>query len=143
MSLSMRFDQQPRAWIVAEMALVLAVIGTLDFVTGYQFRLLPFYAVPIFVIAWFFGKKFGIATAFSVPQRPHWRDGRWLSISSARKSRTTSGRPSKGPNRFWRDGRCPSISSRTEIKDDQRSSLHGLKQNPLPSRIETKQAHSA
>jgi signal transduction histidine kinase len=63
MSFSKRFAQQPRGWIVAEMAVALAVIGLLDFVTGYKFRLLPFYAGPIFVVAWFFGKRFGIATA--------------------------------------------------------------------------------
>lgn len=63
MNLSKRFAQQPRPWIIAEMAAAVAIIGVLDFVTGYQFRLLPFYAGPIFVIAWFFGRKFGIATA--------------------------------------------------------------------------------
>jgi signal transduction histidine kinase len=65
MNLSKRFAQQPRAWIVAEMALAVAVIGVLDFTTGYQFRLLPFYAGPIFVVGWFFGKRFGIATALA------------------------------------------------------------------------------
>lgn len=66
MNLSKRFAQQPRAWIVAEMALAVCVIGVLDFTTGYQFRLLPFYAGPIFVAGWFFGKRFGIATALVV-----------------------------------------------------------------------------
>src|SRR2546423_12821939 len=63
MSLSSMFARQPRSWIVAEMAFAVLVIGVLDFVTGYKFRLLPFYAGPIFVIAWFFGRKPGIATA--------------------------------------------------------------------------------
>ena len=57
------FSQQPRGWILAEMAAFLLVIGLLDFVTSYQFRLLPFYAGPIFAVAWFFGRKPGLAAA--------------------------------------------------------------------------------
>jgi signal transduction histidine kinase len=63
MNLAKRFAQQSRAWIVGEMAVAVVVIGVLDFVTSYKFRLLPFYAGPIFVVAWFFGKKLGMATA--------------------------------------------------------------------------------
>lgn len=63
MNLSKRFGQQPRSWIIAEMAVAVVVIGVLDFITSYKFRLLPFYAGPIFVVAWFFGKRLGIATA--------------------------------------------------------------------------------
>jgi hypothetical protein len=57
------FARQPRPWILAEMAATLIVIGLLDFITSYQVRLLPFYGVPIFVVAWFFGRKPGLATA--------------------------------------------------------------------------------
>jgi signal transduction histidine kinase len=60
MSLSKAFAQQPRAWILVEMLAFLLVIGVLDFITSYQFRLLPFYAGPIFVVAWFCGKRSGI-----------------------------------------------------------------------------------
>lgn len=63
MSLSKAFAQQPRAWILAEMVASLLVIGVLDFITSYEFRLLPFYAGPIFVLAWFVGKRWGIAAA--------------------------------------------------------------------------------
>jgi signal transduction histidine kinase len=63
MNLSKRFGEQPRSWIIAEMAVAVVVIGSLDFITSYKFRLLPFYAGPIFVMAWFFGKGPGIATA--------------------------------------------------------------------------------
>jgi hypothetical protein len=57
------FARQPRAWIIAEMMVSLVVIAVFDFLTGYDIRLLPLYAVPIFVLAWFCGKRFGIAAA--------------------------------------------------------------------------------
>jgi len=63
MSLSKSFAQQPRGWIVAEMVGLLLVIGLLDFVISYKIRLLPFYAGPIFVVAWFQGKRSGILIA--------------------------------------------------------------------------------
>ena len=64
MGFSKRFAGQARAWIIAEVAASLIVIGVLDFITGYQIRLLPFYAGPIFIMAWFCGKKWGFAAAF-------------------------------------------------------------------------------
>jgi signal transduction histidine kinase len=63
MGLFRRFAQQPCAWIFAEMMVCLMVIGILDFITSYKIRLLPFYAGPIFTVAWFCGKRRGIPTA--------------------------------------------------------------------------------
>ena len=63
MRLAKKFAQQPCGWIVVEMVGLLLVIGVLDVITGYKFRLLPFYAGPIFVLAWFCGKKWAIAGA--------------------------------------------------------------------------------
>jgi signal transduction histidine kinase len=63
MSFSKTFARQSRAWIVAEMIALFLVIAMLDFISGYQLRLLPFYAVPIFVLAWFCEKKWGITVA--------------------------------------------------------------------------------
>ena len=40
MNLAKAFAQQPRSWILTEMALALLVIGAVDFLTPYQFRLL-------------------------------------------------------------------------------------------------------
>ena len=57
------FSRQPRSWILAEMMAVLLIIGVLDFITSYEFRLLPFYAGPIFAVAWFVGKKPGLIAA--------------------------------------------------------------------------------
>jgi signal transduction histidine kinase len=67
MSLSTGFGQQPRGWIIVEMALGLLVIGVCDYLTSYQIRLLPFYGGPIFVVAWFCGARYGtLAALFSV-----------------------------------------------------------------------------
>jgi signal transduction histidine kinase len=63
MKLGNVFARQPRGWILAEMVIALLVIGLLDFTTSYQFRLLPIYAGPIFVAGWFFGGRYGTATA--------------------------------------------------------------------------------
>jgi len=61
MGISKSFAQQRRAWIIIEIVAALILIAVLDSITSYQIRLLPFYAVPVFVLAWFCGKKWGIA----------------------------------------------------------------------------------
>jgi signal transduction histidine kinase len=63
MGFSKSFARQPRAWIVAEVLALLVVIAVLDLLTSYRIRLLPFYAVPVFVLSWFCGRKWGIAAA--------------------------------------------------------------------------------
>src|SRR4029450_9479754 len=65
MSCTENFGRQPRALIVAEMAAALLVIAAFDFVTDYKILLALLYAVPIFRLAWFCGKKWGIAAAAS------------------------------------------------------------------------------
>ena len=65
MSFSKSFARQPRALIAGEMVAALLVIAAFDFVTGYKIRLLSVYAGPIFVLAWFCGKKWGIDAASS------------------------------------------------------------------------------
>src|SRR5437868_123602 len=62
MRLFRAFARQPRPWILAEMIAALIVIGILDSVTGYEVRLLPFYAGPIFVVAWYCDRKSAVAT---------------------------------------------------------------------------------
>ena len=61
MNFSKSFARQPRALMIAEIVAFLLVIAVLDSITSYQIRLLPFYAVPVFVLAWFCGKTWGIA----------------------------------------------------------------------------------
>ena len=65
MNLAKAFARQSPRWIAVEMAALLLVIGELDLITSYQFRLLPFYAVPIFAVAWFCGKSPGLLTALA------------------------------------------------------------------------------
>jgi len=63
MKLTKAFAQQSRTWILVEVAAALLIIGFLDFVTSYEFRLLPLYAGPIFVAGWYFGRGIGIGNA--------------------------------------------------------------------------------
>lgn len=77
MSFKKSFTRQPRTLIVGEMAAALLVIATFDFVTDYKIRLASVYAVPIFVLAWFCGKKWGIAGASSASLI--WWSVNWLS----------------------------------------------------------------
>src|SRR5215831_16475311 len=65
MNFTKNFARQPRALIVAEMVAALLVIAAVDFVTDNNIRLGLLYAVPIFGLAWFCGKKWGIAAASS------------------------------------------------------------------------------
>ena len=65
MNLAKAFARQSPRWIAVEMAALLLLIGELDLITSYQFRLLPFYAVPIFAVAWFCGKRPGLLTALA------------------------------------------------------------------------------
>jgi len=63
--LSKVFARQSRGAILAEMMGALLLIGAIDFLSGYQVRLFPLYAGPIFVVAWFFDKKFWIPMAIT------------------------------------------------------------------------------
>lgn len=63
MRFSKAFAQQPRMWIFLEMVACALVIGVLDYMSGVEIRLLPFYAAPIFVAAWFVGRPAGFAIA--------------------------------------------------------------------------------
>ena len=65
MSFTEKFARQPRALIAGQMAAGLLVIAVFDFITDFKIRLASFYSVPIFVLAWFCGKKWGIAAAAS------------------------------------------------------------------------------
>jgi len=61
MRLTQAFAKQSRVLIFVEMLAALVTIGLFDVVSGYQIRLLPFYAGPVFVVAWFCDKKSAIA----------------------------------------------------------------------------------
>ena len=55
-----RFAQQSRHVILAEMAVAILLVGIIDTASGFQVRLLPFYAGPVFAAAWFGGRKEGV-----------------------------------------------------------------------------------
>jgi signal transduction histidine kinase len=63
MRFSKAFAQQSRIWIFSETVACVAIIGLLDYVSGVEIRLLPFYAGPIFIAAWFAGRRAGLAVA--------------------------------------------------------------------------------
>ncbi len=55
-----RFAQQSRGAILAEMVGLILAIGIFDALTGFEIRLLPFYAGPVFAAAWFCGRRQGL-----------------------------------------------------------------------------------
>jgi len=61
--LSKSFARQPRSVILIEMIAALIFIAVVDYLSGSSIRLLPFYAVPIFVVAWFIDKKTAVTFA--------------------------------------------------------------------------------
>src|SRR5262245_57608248 len=63
MRFSKAFAQQSRVWIFLEMLACVLIIGALDYLSGVEIRLLPFYAGPIFVAAWLAGRPAGLAIA--------------------------------------------------------------------------------
>lgn len=76
--LSKAFAQQSRGWIFAEMMVALLIIGVADYLTGYEVRLLPLYAGPIFAVAWFCDKRKGVLVALIagiISLTADWLDG--------------------------------------------------------------------
>lgn len=63
MKLLLAFTRQPKPWILFEALLCLAIVGVVDCQTPWQFSLFVFYAAPIFVVAFCFGQRSGIAFA--------------------------------------------------------------------------------
>ena len=57
MRFSEAFKKQQPARILGEMVFVSLLIGTIDWVTGYQVSLFLFYGLPIFAVAWLCDKK--------------------------------------------------------------------------------------
>ena len=72
------FKRQKRGWILAEMVALVLVIGYIDYITGYQVRILPFYTVPIFTVAWFCNRNAALAVgvlAGAISLSADWLDG--------------------------------------------------------------------
>jgi signal transduction histidine kinase len=54
---------QPKSWILIEALLGLAIVAVVDCRTPWQFSLFVFYAGPIFLVAFCFGQRIGVAFA--------------------------------------------------------------------------------
>jgi hypothetical protein len=56
--------RKQRQWTILVPCLILtAIIGFLDFITGYELDLSLFYLVPLCLVTWYTGKNFGIIIA--------------------------------------------------------------------------------
>lgn len=53
-----------RPWLAALLLLLIAVIGALDYLTGFRLSFAIFYFVPIAVATWYVGERAGALTAF-------------------------------------------------------------------------------
>ncbi len=58
-----RLGQLSRAAILSSALVLVALIGLLDFITGYESRVGVFYVAPVSLAAWYAGRSYGIITA--------------------------------------------------------------------------------
>lgn len=63
MSFLKLFSRQSREWIFSETLVLTALIGLIDYITGYEVSFFIFYGIPIFVIAWVCDQKMSILMA--------------------------------------------------------------------------------
>ncbi len=54
---------QSRGWVVAEALALLGVVGFIDYITGYEVTIFPFYAIPILFAMWFHGRNLAIVVS--------------------------------------------------------------------------------
>jgi len=55
--------KQSRTYIISAGLVLTAIIGTLDFWTGFEVSLSPWYLVPILLVAWYAGRSYGFIVA--------------------------------------------------------------------------------
>lgn len=63
MSVSNLFHSQPKWAVLCEALLLLALIGLLDYRTGWELSMFVLYAVPIFIAVWFVSRPAGLVIA--------------------------------------------------------------------------------
>ncbi len=56
-------DRQAKIWLWLEVVGLITLIGYLDWYTGYELSILPFYSVPIFLMVWFNEKQSAVLVA--------------------------------------------------------------------------------
>jgi len=62
-NLQLPFEKLSKLFYVTVGFVLIAIIGTLDFLTGYELSFSVFYVIPIFLVTWFAGRKLGIMTS--------------------------------------------------------------------------------
>jgi diguanylate cyclase (GGDEF)-like protein len=62
-TLDQRLDRLPRARILALAVCGVLIVGGIDFLTGYEVSMSPFYLAPVAVAAWYAGRWTGFAIA--------------------------------------------------------------------------------
>jgi signal transduction histidine kinase len=60
-NISVFFSKQSRGWIFLEAVALVAGIGVIDYLTGYEVAVFPFYSIPILLTVWFSDRKAAIA----------------------------------------------------------------------------------
>src|SRR5262245_20747621 len=63
MKISNVLQRHPRKWLFVEATILILIVGSLDFYTGYEVSLSILYGVPIYVVAWYCDKNTGILLA--------------------------------------------------------------------------------
>ena len=51
------FIRQSRGWLIAEAAALVLVIGVIDYATGYEVAIFPFYSIPVLLALWLAGTE--------------------------------------------------------------------------------------
>ena len=60
----MRSGEWPRAYVFAASLLILALVGLVDFLTGFEMSFSVFYLFGVGLVAWFCGRNYGFAFSF-------------------------------------------------------------------------------
>jgi signal transduction histidine kinase len=55
-----RFDTRSKAFVAALSLAMVAIVGLLDFLTGFELTFFAFYLIPVILAVWFVGRGFGI-----------------------------------------------------------------------------------
>lgn len=59
-ALNRQFSQSPKVFSVAASFGLLAVVGVVDYLTGYKILFSAFYLIPVALVSWYAGRNFGI-----------------------------------------------------------------------------------
>lgn len=57
-------DKKPRSWLLVFGLALASIVGTLDYLTGVQVSFSVFYTIPVAMMAWYIGLRYGILFSF-------------------------------------------------------------------------------